>query len=133
MKTLTILREILITISIITLGACAGTALQSDAGKVAAWNASPAGVATLSTVGAIAGTIEPEYAGVIGQAVNSLETGSLPSVLTAATAIAVQSGLSAKDAKVVSLASAVVSAAATAPNVNAGLAAAAVAINATAK
>lgn len=103
--------------------------------QVKTWAASPQGTAILNTVAIAADVFGPQYAGVIGLGINSLEapTGTpqaVPSSSQIQTALASVTGNSTTSKNIATLASAVLAAATTAPTPNAGLAQAAVAVNA---
>lgn len=103
-----------------------------------AWLQSPTGKAIIS-LGELAGDLyAPQYAGVIGIAVNSLETPAgqpqvIPTVAQAQAAIASVTGTAPTDTKAATLAVAVLKTVAAASSPNAGLFTAAEQINAAAK
>lgn len=120
-----LLLNILATISVpIALASCA-------------WLQSPTGKAIIS-LGELAGDLyAPQYAGVIGIAVNSLETPAgqpqvIPTVAQAQAAIASVTGTAPTDTKAATLAVAVLKTVAAASSPNAGLFTAAAQINAAA-
>lgn len=93
--------------------------------KVQTWSNSPTGVAVLSDVKVAAALFAPQYAGVIGLGINSLQTGVVPTGIQAQTELASVTGSSPTEQKVLQLATAVVASAQTAPTAAIGLQAAA--------
>lgn len=108
---------------LLILASCAQ--LESTAAKVKTFSTSPTGEALLTAVQIAANVFEPQYAGIIGQGINSLQTGTLPTAAQAQTELAAVTGKSATDQKVVALATAVIAAAQQAPTPAVGLQAAA--------
>lgn len=101
-------------------------ALQTDLGKAQAWSKTPGGSAVLGGVQLAASLFAPEFSGVIGMAINSLQTNStVPTLAKAQVRIAGATGESPSSPDVKQLAAAVVAAASSAPTPAAGLQAAA--------
>jgi hypothetical protein len=101
------------------------------------WISSPSGKATLGIVAAAATAFAPQYAGVIGLGLNSLQAAAgvptpMPTTAQLQSTIASVTGNSATATKVVGLASAVLQAVQNAPTPAIGLAQSAVVVNATA-
>lgn len=119
------------TVIIITslLGFASCAYLQTAQKNATAWSNTPGGKVTLATVQTAANLFEPQYAGVLGVAINSLQTATVPTPAAAQSIIASVTGAGQSDAKVATLAAAVISAASQAPTPNQGLAAAAATVN----
>lgn len=115
------------------LASCSTTqeeAIQADVAKAQTFAASPDGQILIAGVQAASSAFAPEYAGVIGVGLSSLETGKMPTASALANTIASVTGSSATSSKVAGIVSAVAGAINAAPTPNAGLVAAAAAVNA---
>ncbi len=100
--------------------------LESDLAKAKAWSRTPGGSATLGGVQLAATLFAPEFAGVIGLGINSLQSGdTAPTLAKAQVRLAGVTGESPTSSAVKTLALAVVQAATSAPTPAAGLQAAA--------
>ncbi len=107
--------------------------LNPTVAKVNAWNQSDSGKLVLDKVKTAASAFGPQYAGVIGLGIDSLESGgagAVPDPTAMQQTLASVTGNSANAAKILALAEAVDAVAHSAPTPNAGLNAAAATINA---
>lgn len=126
--------SIVIVLSLVFLGfalSCmSGCAqLQTAQTSAQAWSNSQEGQIVLAGVKVAAAAFEPQFAGVIGQAIDSVQTGKIPSASVIAAAVGAATGNSPTASKVAAIASAVVAAAQSAPSPVAGMNAASAAVN----
>lgn len=113
--------------SLLSLAAC--STIETDEQKLSAWSNTNGGKTVLAGVDTAAALFAPAYAGLIGEAIYSLQSGTIPTPAATASILASVTGNSRTAAKVTVLASAVIQAAQQAPTPNIGLSAAAATVN----